>query len=210
MAQADLVRLGVELRTARVNAGLSLRFVGAAVRLSASQISRIERGLAPRTSATQLARIGAVVGLDVRLRAYPGGDPTRDSGHLRVIDRLRARLHPGIRVRVEVPLPNAGDLRAWDIWLAGLVDSVGEQREMPAEVETRINDLQAQIRRLTLKMRDGGAEHVLLVVADTPANRSAVAAARSAISGMFPISQRKALLALAAGRYPEGSSLVFI
>jgi hypothetical protein len=81
---------------------------------------------------------------------------------------------------------------------------------MPAEVESRISDAQAQIRKLTLKMRDAGIDDVLLVVADTPANRRAIAAAWSMIGSLFPISQRRALSALAEGRYPGGSSLIFI
>ena len=156
-----------------------------------------------------LARIGAVLGLDVRIRAYPGSDPLRDAGHVRVIERLRARLGPGVKLRLEVPLPLAGDLRAWDACLSGL-HGRDHQRDLPAEVETRIADAQAQIRRLTLKMRDAGVDHVLLVVADTPMNRRAVAAAGTAVSAMFPVSGRRALAALAAGRYPGGSSLIFV
>jgi hypothetical protein len=113
-------------------------------------------------------------------------------------------------MRLEVPLPIVGDRRAWDVWLADLIDDVGRRRGMPVEVESRIGDAQAQMRRLTLKMRDAEVDHVLLVVADTPANRRAVAAAWIVLGVMFPISARKALAALAAGRYPGGSCLVFI
>jgi transcriptional regulator with XRE-family HTH domain len=72
------MRIGDELRRARVGAGLSLRFVGARIGRSPTRVMRIERGLVPEVSVRQLARIGAVVGLDVRTRAYPGGDPVRD------------------------------------------------------------------------------------------------------------------------------------
>jgi hypothetical protein len=96
------------------------------------------------------------------------------------------------------------------MWLGNLVDELGRRRGMPAEVETRVGDAQAQMRRLTLKMRDAEVEHLLLVVADTPANRRAVVAAWTVLDGMFPISARKALAALAAGHYPGGSSLIFI
>ena len=207
---ADLLRIGSELRIARVAAGLSQCRIGERVGLSASQISRVERGLAPRSSLTHLVQIGAVVGLDVRIRAYPAGDAVRDAGHLRVIERLRQRLHPRISVRLEVPLPIAGDRRAWDAWLGGLIDVAGRRNDLPAEVETRIVDAQAQLRRLTVKMRDSGVETVLLVIADTPANRRAVAAAWTSISAMFPVSARAAMAALADGRYPAGSCLVFI
>jgi transcriptional regulator with XRE-family HTH domain len=202
--------VGSELRQARIDAGLSIRVVAGAAGISGPQISRIERGLVPTCSIVQLARIGAVVGLDVRMRSYPGSDALRDAGQVRVIERLRPKVHARVSIRLEAPLPIVGDRRAWDIWLGDLVDELGRRRGMPAEVETRIGDAQAQMRRLTLKMRDAEVEHVLLVVADTPANRRAVAAAWTVLGGMFPISARKALAALAAGRYPGGSSLIFI
>jgi hypothetical protein len=82
-----------------------------------------------------------------------------------------------VTVRLEVPLPIVGDRRAWDVWLRKLVDTDGVHRELPGEIETRIVDTQALVRKMTLKMRDAGVEVVLLVVADTPSNRHAVAAA---------------------------------
>lgn len=81
---------------------------------------------------------------------------------------------------------------------------------MPVEGETRIIDAQGQIRRITLKMRDSGIDHVLLVVADTPAHRQAVVSAQVIIAESFPISARKAVAALAAARHPGGSALLFI
>ena len=209
-ARTDVIRVGAELRQARVEAGLAIRVVADAVGISGAQISRIERGLLPTASIVQLARIGAVVGLDVRVRTYPGPDALRDAGQVRVIERFRGKVHPRVPIGMEVPLPGVGDRRAWDLWLANLVDDLGRERGMPAEVETRIGDAQALMRRLTLKMRDAQVEHVLLVIADTPSNRRAVAAAWNVLAGMFPISARKALAALAIGRYPGGSSLIFI
>ena len=209
-SRAELGRLGSELRVARVSAGLSQREVGALVGLSAAQISRIERALAPNVSVSQLVRIGAVLGLDVRVRAYPGGDAVRDAGQARVLQRLRLRVHPRVPFRLEVPLPIVGDLRAWDAWLGDLIDDDGRRRNLPTEAETRVVDAQATVRRLTLKMRVGGVDAVLVVVADTPMNRRAIAAAWPAIAPQFPVSARKALAALAEGRYPGGSSLIFI
>ncbi|HET9083324.1 MAG TPA: helix-turn-helix transcriptional regulator [Candidatus Limnocylindrales bacterium] len=206
----DISRLGSDLRGARVAAGLSLLRVAEVTGISGPQISRIERGLSPSTSIVQLVRLGAVVGLDVRIRAYPGGDPIRDAGHVQLIERFRKRLAPTVGVRLEVPLPIEGDRRAWDLFLDRLVDEEGRLRGMPAEVETRIHDAQAQVRRITLKMRDASTQAVLVVVADTPLNRRAVAAAAPMLTGAFPVTARKALAALAEGRYPGGSCLLFI
>ena len=207
LARTDLARVGDELRVARVSAGIALDVVSRAVGISASQISRIERGQVPTASISQLARIGAVVGLDVRVRSYAGPDPLRDAGQNRLLERLRPRLHPSLALRLEVPLPVAGDQRAWDAWIGGLVSV---STDMPVEAETRFADGQAQLRRIVLKLRDAGLDHVLLVVADTPANRAAVDATSGLLAGTFPIPARTALRALAEGRHPGGSALVFL
>ena len=178
--------------------------------MSASQVSRVERALLASVSVDQLARLAAVVGLDVRVAAYPGDEPLRDAGHLALIDRFRRRLHPGTSFRTEVPLPIGGDRRAWDGYLSGLVDGRGGTPGLPVEFETRIDDYQAQTRRLWLKARDAGEADLLLVVADTRRNRAAIQAAGSAVAERFPISTRAVLAALAAGRHPGGSGLILL
>jgi len=209
MARDDLGRLGNEFRMARVGAGLSLAFVGAAVGLSRSHVARIERAQVPGVGVEHLVRIGAVLGLDVRIRAYPGGDPLRDAGQVRLGGRLRGRIHPAIRVRSERLLPDVADARAWDHWLDGWPTGTNP-RGLAVELETRIGDYQALMRRLNRKMRDGGVDDILLVVADTPSNRRAVAAAGPQVAADFPVSARRALASLAAGERPTGSALVFV
>jgi transcriptional regulator with XRE-family HTH domain len=208
MARRDLAAVGADLRTARVSAGLSLDAVGRAVGLSYTQVGRIERAVHPSVSAAQLARIGAVVGLDVRVRAFPGPEPLRDSAQLALLDRLRARLHPDLTMRTEVPLPIGGDQRGWDAMIGGFLRT--PDVVLPTEAETRIHDFQAQTRRIMLKCRDAGFEHVLLVVAATRSNREAVRSVGSAVTELFPLSARAALVALAGGDHPGGSALVFL
>jgi transcriptional regulator with XRE-family HTH domain len=209
-AETDRVRAGVELRRARAAAGLSLTAVSRASGISPSHISRIERGRLVCVSMEQVAVLAAVVGLDARLRLYPGGDPLRDMGHVRVLARLRDLLPAQVRLVTERPLPIAGDLRAWDGSISGL-DGLGQYPDqLDVEVETRITDLQAQTRRIALKARDAGAPYVLLVVADTQANRDAVRAAGSSLLADFPVSSRRALAALREGRHPGGSALIFV
>ena len=79
----------------------------------------------------------------------------------------------------------------------------------PVEAETVVDDAQALERRLTLKLRDGGFEDLILVVADTPRNRRALAGAPAAL-GRFDVPARSALLALRNGDWPEGSCLVLL
>jgi transcriptional regulator with XRE-family HTH domain len=207
LARRDLVTVGVDLRTARITSGKTLREVGTAVGMSYSNVGRIERAALPSATVTQLARIGAVVGLDIRVRAYPGPNPLRDAGQIAMFDRLRGRLAPFLVMRNEVPLPVEGDLRAWDAMIVGFVPAADP---LHAEGETRLYDAQAQLRRIALKARDAGVDAVLLVIADTPRNRAAVRAAGPMITESYPIPPRVALAALAGGRHPGGSALVFV
>jgi hypothetical protein len=70
-------------------------------------------------------------------------------------------------------------------------------------------DFQGQVRRIQLKRRDDGAQHVLWVVAGTHGNRRAVREAAALVDEAFPVPARAALRALALGCHPGGSTLVF-
>jgi hypothetical protein len=71
-------------------------------------------------------------------------------------------------------------------------------------------DIQAQVRRVMLKLRDSGLGAVLFVLADTRRNRAALGASGAALSADFPVPARRALKALAEGQHPEGSALVLL
>jgi transcriptional regulator with XRE-family HTH domain len=207
IATSDRIRAGTEIRDARLAANLSLRAMAVEARVSPAQASRIERGTLPNVSVDHISRLAAVVGLDARLRLYPGPDPLRDAGSVAAIDRFRRRLGPGLVLRTEVPLPRSGDLRALD----GVIDELrGLERQMPLEVETRLNDLQGQSRRLALKIRDAGFDHWILVVSDTRHNRQVVHEAAALLRGTFPVTARVALAALREGRHPGGSAIVLV
>jgi transcriptional regulator with XRE-family HTH domain len=193
--RADLVR-------ARQGAGLSRETVGRGCGLSRTIVERIEAGSRP-TTVREFAAVGAVVGLDVRLRAYVAGDPIRDAGQQRLLDRLRPRLHPNLPWSTEVPLPIAGDLRAWDALIQGPGWRVG------VEAETVLDDIQALERRLALKRRDGDVDHFILLVAETRRNRGALASAPAAF-GDLPLRTRHILAALRDGRDPGQSGIVIL
>jgi hypothetical protein len=198
-----LRRLGNDHRLARTGAGLSLRDAGAASGAPHQQLLRFERGELDRISIPDLGAWCAVVGLDLALRSYPAGDPLRDRAHLALLERLRTRLHPSLRWKTEAPLPIPGDLRAWDALIRG-----GEWR-LPVEAETVLGDLQATERKLTLKLRDSGADHVILLVADTTPNRRALGAAPGAFANL-PLGTREMLRALSRGDDPGGSGIVIL
>ena len=191
------------MHRARVGAGLSLRAVGAAAGVDHVQIWKVEHGRPSGLGLEAIGAIAAVVGLDLRLRAFPAGDPIRDAGQQRLLQRLRARIHPTLRWRTEVPLPIEGDLRAWDARIAG------PGWHSVVEAETVVADVQALERRVALKQRDGGEDHLLLLVADTRRNRRALAAAPAAFDG-FARDARATLRALAAGVDPRRSGIVIL
>ncbi|OGO53957.1 MAG: hypothetical protein A2V85_00155 [Chloroflexi bacterium RBG_16_72_14] len=74
----------------------------------------------------------------------------------------------------------------------------------------RPNDLQALERRLALKQRDGGVEHVILVLPDTLDNRRLVRAHEAALRARFPLPGAAAMALLAAGQEPTGDALLVL
>jgi len=203
-AREALVRLQRDHREARVAAGLSLRAVARAVGASHSEVRRFEIGETAAPSLEFMAACCAVVGLELGLRAYPAGDPIRDRAHIALLERFRARLHPSLSWRTEVPLPLGGDLRAWD------AEAAGTGWRARVEAETAITDGQALERRLALKVRDSGPGHVILVVADTRANREALVTLREGLRRLLPLDTRQLLGALAAGRDPGAGGIVIL
>jgi len=174
---------------------------------SRSRLWRFERGLLERVPATEVGAWCAVVGLDLVIRTYPAGDPIRDRAQLALLERLRARLHPALRLRTEVPLGIEGDLRAWDAEIRG-----GEPTpwRLRVEAETGIPDGQALERRLNLKVRDDPAGRVILLVSDTRANRVALRAIREGMRDGFPLDSRTILMSVGRARDPGGSGVVIL
>lgn len=202
-ARSDLHAVAADSRRSRIGAGLSLRAVGDATGIDHSRIWRFERGQFGELDVEDIVALGAAVGLDVRLRAYPAGDPIRDAGQQRLLERLHVRLHPVLLWATEVVLPSQGDLRAWDAVIRG------DKWRLAVEAETVLDDLQALERRLALKRRDGAVDHVLLLVADTRRNRRALASAPAAFAEL-PLRTRAILRALAAGADPGASGIVIL
>jgi len=144
------LELGREIRDARLSAGASLAAVAGRVVMSHAQLSRIERGVLAELTVDQLCRACEAVGLRFWARALPGAGPALDEPQLALLRRLNAQLPKGLSVRSEVPLPIAGDLRAWDEVLGTAPEAT------PVEAETRLRDIQALGRRHALKLRDAG------------------------------------------------------
>jgi len=204
-ARSIMIELGREIRQARVEHGLSQETVARAAKTSRATVGRIEQARLEGASINQLARLLAVVGLELSARAYPAGQPVRDVAHLDLIDRLRRTVDRGVTWHFDVPLGIPGDQRAWDA-----VMSVGHA-SVAVEVETRLRDLQAVQRRVGLKKRDcPGVSGVVLLLSATRHNRNVFREFREALVSDFPVEPGAMLQALAAGHDPGGSGVVLL
>ena len=153
----------------------------------------------------QAAIAARLVGLELSVRCYPAPGQLRDAAHIALIQRLLARLGPGIRHRLEAAI-RPGDQRAWDVLLI-----IGAVR-VGVIAETRIRDLQALLRREHLKQAeaDGRVDHLLLLVSNTRHNRAALAEAGEALTATFPLTPRAVLTSLARGEAPPASGVVIL
>ena len=204
MALRALAEVGREVRLARLNHDLSQRVAAAAAGISHTTWGRLERGEADRIPVPELARILAIAGLDLNLRAFPSGSPLRDRAHVALLEAFRALLGRFIRWHTEVPFPNAGDRRSWD----GL--AVIRRVRVGIEAETRARDSQELQRRLNAKKRDGAVDHVILLLADTRHNRAFLRAAGDGFLGSFPVDGRTALARLGRSMDPGGDAIVLL
>lgn len=172
--------------------------------MSPAQYSRLERGLTTSVSMEQASILLAIVGLELRFRAYPQGEPLRDRAHVALLERLRTRVHSSLRFRTEVPFPSPDDRRAWDAVISGTGWRNG------IEAETRPRDRQALERRLALKLQDGDVTSMSLLLLDSRYNRDFVRANRDVLVERFPVPGRRAVELLSAGVDPGGNSVILL
>lgn len=202
---AELTNLGVELRAAREQAGLSQVAVAARLGWPREKVGRIENARLRTASLLDLASHSGVLGLTMRARVYPDAPPLRDVAQLSVTRRFLARISPAWRVRMEVPLGlAAGDRRAFDLSL-----SINDTT-IAVEVFSRLRDVQAQFRSVQLKWRDSEANRLLVVLAQSHANRAGLGSVRHLLASDFPVGARAALLALGKGLDPGGNAILMV
>jgi transcriptional regulator with XRE-family HTH domain len=201
----QLGRMAVELRDARLEAGLGIADVARAAGMSATQLGRLERGTIGAPTVEQLGRAWAPLGMRLSIRPFPAGSPVRDRAQLALLRRFEACLGPPLRLRREIPLPIQGDRRAWD----GMVE--GDAAPFFLEGESSIRDVQAVERKLRLRIRDDPrATLVLLVATRSDHNRAVVREHREALRDMLPMDGGSILRALRSGHRPPASGIVLI
>jgi transcriptional regulator with XRE-family HTH domain len=200
-ARQDFAR---KFRDARLGPGLSQQHVGRAVGVSGTHVGRIERHAAQGLSFDLAGRMAGLVGLDLKVQLFAGPARLRDEAQLRLLRRFRKRLGPVWTWRLEVPVSEAPDQRAWDA--EGTHTTTGIT--FVVDAETRLHDCQQVLRRLTLKRRDGGNPRLVLLVNDTKHNRQVLREAQESFRAEFPADARLPLAAFDSGADPGADSVV--
>jgi transcriptional regulator with XRE-family HTH domain len=197
--------LADEFRAQRLGLGLSQASVAAAARLSRSRYTRIEGAAVGTMTVMEAARISSVLGLELGVQAYPGGDPLRDGAHARRLHAFGGHVGRPLTFRREVGLPSVPgrvELRAWD----GEVRGRGERTAV--ELEMRLHDAQAVERRIGLKRRDDPTDHFLLLIADTRHNRGVLAGSPGLLADLPRLRPSRVFRALEEGRHPPTGLLL--
>ncbi len=177
------------------------------LRLAQSSVWRIENAL-DDVGVVRLAEIASVLGLQLGVSLYPIGDAVRDEGQLALGKRLEDLLADVWRVTDETLLPGQGELRAWDKLLR-LVPA-RPRHLVGVDIETRVRDVQAIVRRTRLRERDGNVDAILLVLADTAHNRRLRDALVSALGDSYVTPPRLIRGCLRAGRPLPGSAVMLL
>jgi transcriptional regulator with XRE-family HTH domain len=193
------------LRDRRLALGLSQQAVAGAAGMGRSMVGRIERGEIGAPDITDLGAMAAVLGLALRIATYPHGQPIADRVQIRLLAAFRDRLPSSLGWRSEVPLPIAGDNRAWD------AVTTPPEGWTALEGISRLGAVDATVRRAKLKHRDDPRiERLVLVVLDTNRNRAALATAAPIVRDDFPLDTRAVMAALSSGHAPPANGIVLI
>lgn len=185
--------------------GLSQRRLAEHLGCSQAEYSRFESGAAPdAVRFVRVAETAALLGLELSVGLHPAGPAIRDKGQRALIRRFQELLAAAFEVRAEVPFPGPGDPRAWDLVLR-LRDVV-----IGVEAETRVRDVQALVRRMRGRERDGGVDHVVLVLSDSATNRRLLEEIRLALGPAYSGSARRLRAALRSGHGPFASGVLLV
>jgi hypothetical protein len=194
-----------ELVATRQVLNVSQRAMARELRRSQTALVRLEHlTRIDRISFVDVAEMASILGLELGAALHVLGDPLRDRGHQAMIARFRALLAETIKVIAEVPLPNVGDRRTWDLLLRCVGQVVG------VEAETRVRDVQALVRRLRERERDGGVDQIVLVLAESAVNRRLLPELLEALGPRFATPPRLIRRALREGQPLPGSGVLFV
>jgi transcriptional regulator with XRE-family HTH domain len=205
LASRQVRDVGDEFRECRIMNGQSQAHVAQAARVSRTRSGLIERGRSSGLTFAELYAIAAVLGLTPSVRLFPDGPPIRDAGHTRRLGAFLGYVRPPLHDRLEVPLPiveGRAERRAWDAVLF-----LGADR-CAIELEMRLHDIQALLRRIALKRRDDPTESFLLLIAGTRANRRLLAQFADLFAELPQLRMTDVLADLNSGKLPSTGQLL--
>jgi transcriptional regulator with XRE-family HTH domain len=211
--------IGDQLRTTRLDAGISLRALGRATGLDASHILRVERGERD-PSLDAVVALATALGHDASLRLFPSSGPRlRDHVQVRLIEALLAILHPRWTARLEVPVyrPTRGVI---DVLLSDPDDA----QLVAGEGHSQLRVFEEQLRRAREKAdalpsargypwwAAGEEPRIsrLLLLRSTAATRGLVRSLPATFRSAYPAASRDAYAALTTGRSWPGSSILWV
>ena len=203
-----VMRVLAELREARIAAGVSQQSMAGHMGCSQPTYWRIEEKPTDRLSVVRLSEIASLLGLELAVSLYPAGDPIRDKGQQALGKRFSTILSPRWQVTSETLLPVPGDRRAWDKLLR--LTTADSRHLVGVDLETRIRDIQALVRRTRERERDGGVDEILIVLSDSATNRRLVTELREALGPEYSSSPRMLMKALREGSALPGSGVVLL
>jgi hypothetical protein len=175
---------------------------------SGSAYGRFETFQVDDVGVVRLAEIASLLGYEISLGLHPIGDPIRDKGQLACARRFDALLSNRWRVTDEALLPGPGEQRAWDKLLR-LVNS-SPTYLVGTDIESRVHDVQAIVRRTRARERDGHVDRILIVLADTAHNRRIVEELGRSLGDTYSTPPRDLVAALRAGTPLPGNGLILI
>lgn len=149
--------------------------------------------------------MGAVLGLDLTASFHPAGDAVRDRDHQKRRGRVvRLIASPPYAITNEAPFPGMDVIRSWDLMLR-LDDLL-----VGIELETRVRDIQACVRRIRAREKHGGVHEIVVVLAGIAHNRSIANELRVALGSRLATDPRQITAALRAGRPVSRSGVTLV
>jgi transcriptional regulator with XRE-family HTH domain len=193
---------------ARTVARISQSEIALALGIDRSNFTRLEAGDLDDVGIVRLSEIASLLGFEISVGLHPIGDPTRDKGQQACGQRFDGRLSERWRMTNETLLPGASEKRAWDKLLR-LIDETPRYL-VGVDIESRVWDVQAIVRRTRERERDGQVDHLLIVLADTAHNRRVIDTLRETIGAAYGTPPRAIFAALRKGEPLPGSGVILV
>ena len=213
------MRTAEEIRVLRVDAGVSLRELGAVTGLHPSHIARIETGK-KAASIEALTAIGVALGAELSLKYFAGSGPRLvDRFQVAMVDSFVRRLDARWSVRLEVPVSTPA---------RGVVDAALLDRSSPlavaAEFQSEFHRIEQQIRwnnekadglaaRLAGEAHDGTERSIsqLLVLRSTTSTREIARRYEAVLRAAYPARTADLIKALTTPETPwPGPGIVWM